>query len=96
MKPPDWIDIKYDDFWDVPRRFIFVYEGISFRFDCPFSDALDEYPDFYQVYRVALASDSSEPESVEFLGTIQIQEVEFDSTRRRQTRSDVFKNLKPA
>ena len=48
-----WLEITYDQFWDVPRQFK-VTEGKSiFLFVCDFDYELDDYPPNYKVYRLS-------------------------------------------
>ena len=39
-----WANIQYRDFYDVPRIFVADYQGRLYLFDCPFDEALDDYP----------------------------------------------------
>jgi hypothetical protein len=45
--------IKYFSYWDVPRTFVFERDGQLFLLTSEFDDALDEYPDDYEVFVVA-------------------------------------------
>jgi hypothetical protein len=98
MNDQEWIPIRYRDFHDFPRAFVIARENEWLLFDCPFSDDLDEYPDEFQVYRLArtlieriddvpwtdLAVGS------ERLGIVPTKAVVFDDTGRKSVRSDVL------
>jgi hypothetical protein len=85
------VPISYADFYDVPRAWLMTWEGETLFFDCPFDEALDDYPDEYVVYRlfrevprdsVMLDWSSLRLHGVE-LGAVAVASVRFDATRRR-------------
>lgn len=96
-----WANIQYRDFYDVPRIFIADYQGRQYLFDCPFDEALDDYPDLYRVYQLpALAAVDLEGSwehlsalSNRWLGTISVNEVQFDSTKRARINTTIFPKL---
>ena len=49
---------KYFSYWDVPRTFIFERDKRLYVLTSKFDEALDEYPDEYEVF-VALVSSFS-------------------------------------
>ena len=82
--------IRYTEFYDVPRVFVFEHGGALFLFDCPFDERADEYPDHYSVYRIdgrALPADH-QPDWPKLMGAgrqigeCQVSAVRFDVTRR--------------
>lgn len=93
-----WAPIRYRDFWDVPRVFTVTLRGMTYLFDCPFDDELDEYPDSYVVY---MLSPSHGPENwplagnaeLERVGSVEVRLVAFDPTRRQAIRAEVLANL---
>lgn len=94
----EWIDIRYRDFWDVPRIFVLIIEGRLLLADCPFSDQLDDFPDFYSLYELDPAVTVSDEgswenlheQAISDLGTIPVSEVIFDETKRKRVSADVF------
>ena len=85
-----WAQIEYREFWDVPRLFIVRYKARVYLFNCRFEEALDEYPDKYKVYLFdedKIASTNWEEEitaDTPYLGEIEIKNVKFDVTRRKE------------
>ena len=88
--PEDWLPIRYRDFHDVPRAFVVEHRGQLLFFDCPFDDALDDYPDHYSVIRlppaastlVSQASWTGLASEGTVIGRIPVREVRFDPSRR--------------
>lgn len=96
-----WIEISYREFYDVPRVFIAVFGGTTYIFDCPFDDAMDEYPDHYNVY--VLEDDTMLHGSWEgidahgqLVGVVPVSSVAFDETKRRSVDDSVFTRILPA
>ena len=95
------IPIRYRDFYDIPRAFLVERAGLLYFFDCPFDDGLDEYPDFYRVYRLGptlsatLDSDSWQDlaRRGSLLGELATRHVRFDETRRAAIDDSVFELL---
>jgi hypothetical protein len=93
--------IVYREFHDVPRVFVACYNGLTFVFDCPFDDDADDYPDEYHVYLMPELSPSDLDDSwvtlarksTCYLGTLPIDEVQFDSTRRFSLESDILDQI---
>jgi hypothetical protein len=96
-----WLPIKCRGFWDVPRVFLVHYDGSLLLFVSPFLEELDEYADSYGVYVLPEATEESLPSdwttliprASHFLGEIAVQNVTFDSTRRKQMRADLLEAL---
>ena len=85
-----WLPIRYyRDFYDIPRAFVVESAGEQFLFDCPFSEALDDYADEYTIYRI---SDELRDRidliswingsQFERIGAVPITVVTFDATKR--------------
>ncbi len=82
--------IKYFGYWDVPRTFVFERDERLYLLMSEFDDALDEYPDEYQVFlvsgarRLSSVSDwtTVEPLLKTIVGKVPIAEVHFDSSKR--------------
>lgn len=93
--------IVYRDFYDVSRAFVARYNGLTFLFDCPFDNHADEYPDEYHVYLMPELSPSDLDDSwadltrksTRHLGTLPIDDVRFDSTRRISIESDTLDRI---
>lgn len=104
MMSNGWLAIDYREFYDVPRLIVVEYGGELFVFDALFDDHADEYADEFTVRRLpksarSLVNDSSWVPLVgigEFVGTVPVQDVEFDPTRRSAIRSKVFETLRLA
>lgn len=85
-----WATIQYRDFYDVPRIFVTNHQGQLYLFDCPFDDALDDYPDSYRVYQLPALTEAELAGSWEnlpsralrVLGTVAVTDVQFDPTKR--------------
>lgn len=83
--------IKYFSFWDVPRNFAFERGGNVYLITSGFDDALDEYPDDYEVFVVSgvgslsMVSDwkSIEPLPKTSVGRIPVASVQFDKSHRK-------------
>lgn len=96
-----WIPISYGEFYDVPRIFLTLYNGKQFLFDCPFSDDLDDYPNQYRVYLLPLLADVEAKNSwpglqrlaKQFLGVVDVAQVQFDSTKRQSINAIVIDQL---
>lgn len=52
-----WRFIQYREFYDVPRMVLAVDGDVHFLFVSHFDDSLDDYVDYYTVYRMPLLSD---------------------------------------
>ena len=97
----NWVNIRYRDFYDLPRIFIASYEGRQYLFDCPFDDELDDYPASYRVYLLPALSEAELagswehlPErATEFLGAVPLAAVQFDVTKRASINTAVFSSL---
>lgn len=96
-----WLPIKYREFYDIPRVFLVDFQGSSFFFDCPFDDNLDNYPDFFTVYRlrndlrdqVESLSWKDLSNSLEKIGVVYIDKVEFDVTKRGFVADRIFEQI---
>lgn len=80
------LPIHYREYWDRPRVFVVPFEGQWVLFDCPFNDALDEYPDYYTVGLMKpapeLLADGADwskiwEKVVQPVGTVDVHRVEF-------------------
>ncbi|HET6576320.1 MAG TPA: hypothetical protein VFG68_22150 [Fimbriiglobus sp.] len=97
----EWVPIRYRGFWDVPRIFLARFGGQLFLFDCPFSEALDDYPEVYTIYTLPDFADDDIPQdwttlparATRTLGTVPVAVVRFDPTRRKAIGVEVFDAL---
>jgi hypothetical protein len=93
--------IKYLGFYDVPRNFIVRYANETLLFDCPFDEALDDYPDEYQVYVLPpmkveeLPKDwtALPPRALAYLGKVPLDRVLFDPSKRKSIDSAILEEL---
>lgn len=90
-----WLRIAaYGNFHDVPRSIV-TLDGdfVLWLFNCPFDETSDEYREEYAVYRIGTdtldakralqarsAMDALPAEA--YIGTVPVENVEFDATRR--------------
>jgi hypothetical protein len=97
-----WVPITYRGFWDVPRIFLTRHNGYLYLFDCSFSEAVDDYPDDYTVFLLPtelheenLPSDwtTLKGMAIRRLGTVPVDRVTFDPTRRKQIDAAVLDGL---
>ena len=97
----NWVNIRYRDFYDLPRIFITSYEGRQYLFDCPFDDELDDYPASYRVYQLPALLEAElagswerlSERATEFLGTVPVVAVQFDPSKRACISTAVFNSL---
>jgi hypothetical protein len=97
-----WVPIQYHAFWDRPRLFLAEESDHSVLFDCRFDDNLDEYPDFYRIYRMPPLNTLSlhgswndlQTQAVAYLGEVPVQRVRFDPTLRREVDLEVLATLR--
>jgi hypothetical protein len=96
-----WLPIQYREFYDIPRAFVVDYRESSFFFECPFDDELDDYPDFFAVFRLPKEvrdqidnlSWAELSARLERIGAIHADKVEFDQSKRRFVSDRVFELL---
>ena len=101
MTDVTWLPIIYREFYDIPRVFLVDYRGGSFFFDCPFDDSLDDYPDIFIVYRlpnnlrdqVESLSWTDLSNSLEKIGFVSVDKVEFDVTKRGFVADRIFEYI---
>lgn len=83
-----WVKFLYRGFHDVPREVIVPATGGLLLLSCPFSDALDDYPEVYELYWLDEPADLSASwerlaeSATERLGSVRVEEVVFDARRR--------------
>lgn len=95
------LKIEYRDFYDVPRIFITSYAGRHFLFDCPFDNALDDYPVSFDVFLMRPLSEAElkgswehlRDHAIRFLGQVPVDSVKFDATLRKEIDADVLSQL---
>jgi len=100
----EWTPIRYRDFWDVPRIFFATRRGRLYLFDCQFDEAVEDYPEEYQVFEMPPLTDVDFAGSwadlwrkaVRKVGDIPVAAVRFDPTRRKEIGAEVFDRLAPA
>ncbi len=95
----EWVDIRYRDFWDLPRMFVFCVDRRLYLADCMFDEAIDDYPDSYELFELPADAEESldgswehlRGRTIRSLGRIAVSDVVFDDTKRRQVRISSFK-----
>lgn len=99
----EWVPIRYRGYWDVPRIFLVRFGGTLYLFDCPFSEALDDYPDVYSVFTLPDLPDDEIPDdwttlparATRLVGEVPVAAIRFDPTRRQAIGAEVFDTLAP-
>ncbi len=96
MNAEEWVPFVYREFYDFPRAIVVERPGRRFMLDCPFDEALDEYPGEYRV--LELAGDELLDGSwvglgigSASLGTVTVSQALFDESRRRFLRWDIVR-----
>jgi hypothetical protein len=93
-----WRQIKYRDFYDIPRIFLVPGDDRFFLFDCPFDSGDDEYGKTFKVYLMPNLPDEILAGSWEdlaakaerLLGEVPTSEVQFDSTLRQEINANIL------
>lgn len=93
--------IIYSGFYDFPLAFVANHEGKQYLFCRDFDEALDEYPDEYEVFVLPNLSEEEIRQSWSFLtekattyiGKIHVNQIVFDRMRRSSIESDVLERL---
>lgn len=102
MSAEQWLPIRYRDFYDVPRMFVLAQSGQVYLFESPFEEQRDEYANDYTVYRLPVDAERWIDDLVDWselgergtrLGTVPVQQVEFDETNRKLVNSTVLKSF---
>lgn len=99
-KRDGWIPFEYREFYDFPRSIIFSEKSRWYFIESVFNEVLDEYEDTYSVYRLPVGQTAAEkmPNKLnwsdyssmgEFIGKINVSDVEFDTTRRGKLSFDL-------
>jgi len=96
-----WEDIRYRDFYDVPRIFVFESAGKTYLAECRYSEGVDDYERAYTLFEMPplsqLALDASwenlSAQAIRKLGEIAVTKVVFDKSKRRQVNTDVFTGM---
>lgn len=96
-----WAPIQYRGFWDVPTIFVFSHKNELFLFDCEFDEEVEDFRDHYKVYLLPPALVDELPkdwtglhqQAIRYLGTILVEKVRFDPTRRQMVDYSVLEEL---
>jgi len=72
----DWYNIKYREFYDIPRFVVASRGHKTYLFSCPFDDVIDEYPNFYRVYLMPELSDEMLSRSWEDIELLALKEID--------------------
>jgi hypothetical protein len=86
------VPFKYGGFWDVPRYIFLTVDGTELLLEAGFDDALDEYSPDYRVYVLPSGLDSgslfpwleSPVSESHYLGSIPVNEIQFDESKRKE------------
>jgi hypothetical protein len=96
-----WAPIQYREFWDIPRIFIAPLQGKTFLFDCRFDEALEDFPDYYEVFLLPHVDsaelvgswDGLRNRATQFIANVPIERVQFDPSNRREVNTAVLEEL---
>ncbi|MGA2653235.1 MAG: hypothetical protein ABSF28_22150 [Terracidiphilus sp.] len=86
------VPFKYGGFWDVPRYILCRVEENQLLLEAGFDDALDEYSTEYRVYALPPGLDwdsiftwlESPSSQSHYLGSIPVNEIHFDESKRKE------------
>jgi hypothetical protein len=93
--------IIYNGFYDAPLAFVASHNDKQYLFWRVFDNALDEFPDEYEVFVLPNLSEreigeswSTLPEKAKaHVGKINLNQITFDPTRRRSIQTDILEQL---
>jgi hypothetical protein len=96
-----WADIRYRDFWDIPRMFVVEYVGHRYLFDNKFDEEVEDYTLHYDVFELPLAPELDLSGSWVGLrdradrpvGQVPLGAVRFDETKRKYIDTSVIEGL---
>ena len=101
MSGSRWVPIRYREVWDVPRIFVVSYGSSFLLFDCPFDEAVEDYPNRYHVYLMPPLTEEDLAGSwghlagraIEHLADVPIAHVQFDPTKRQSIDAGLLDEL---
>ncbi len=104
MNETTWLPIQYREFYDVPRSIVVEYEGALYLFESALDDALDDYSEVYQVYRlpIVLRDQLNTWDTRSWIdlalagihiGEVPVASVELDETKRAFLKASTFQRL---
>jgi hypothetical protein len=101
MSTKGWVPIHYREVWDVPRIFVVRYGNRFLLFDCPFDEAIEDYPDSYHVYLMPPLTEQDltgswghlAERAIEHLADVPISHVQFDPTKRQSVDAALLDEL---
>lgn len=93
--------IVYSGYYDAPLAFVVSHKDTQYLFWRVFDDALDDYPDEYEVFVLPDLSEeeireswSSLPEKAEaYVGKIHLNQLIFDPTKRQSIQTVTLERL---
>ena len=96
-----WARIAYRGFYDVPLAFVVVYQDLKLLFWRAFDEAIDDYPETYEVYVVPSTLNLPRwgtwqelPQlATRHLGRIPVAKIVFDPTTRKAVDTDSIASL---
>lgn len=100
----EWMSFEYRDFYDVPRAVVVRIDDRLLLLDCLLDFETEEYPDTYDVYEVpgefeCLLHEMSWTDlghKAKSIGTLAVEDVEFDETRRRLINGSFVERIQKA
>lgn len=96
----EWLKIVYSGFWDYPFEFVVEFEGDVYLFlRGGFDEELDDYPTKYEIIRdnsidmTSMRKNFSYKGTGKVVGRVDMRELRFDPSHRREISSKVFFDL---
>lgn len=102
MSESKWVSFEYRGFYDFPRTLLLQHLSRWYLLDSAFDDELDEYEESYTVYLLKGGDWADHAKQADWngfceqgkkVGSIKIEEVSFDSTRREKLDGSIFSKL---
>jgi hypothetical protein len=96
------VPFRYVEFYDVPRCIALQYRDKLILLQSAFDDAIDEYPGDYSVYILPQSAEESlragswdflNHTPMESIGKVRINDVVFDSTKRKELDASILGSL---
>jgi hypothetical protein len=97
-----WVNIRYRDFYDIPRAIVVEWHNHLYLFDCLYNHDVDDYDPDYSVYELPDEFRDKLDVGMSWtdlghrgtrIGSVATASVEFDSTKRRVLNAAIFTQL---
>lgn len=97
------VQIRYRDFYDIPRAIVVEIDGEPYFLDCRFDSEVDDYGQFFEVFRLP-RSILADLETLDWsclagfgerIGIIAVDHLKFDETKRKTIDTTELQTLLP-